>query len=106
MSDQIDFAPEESGAKPDLPNLWIGPLLVVAVLATTVLILVFSNTGDTAVNWANWSIEAPGWVVLLITFAAGLIGGPLLARVWRAFRKRRRRLKGEREVIRKAADSG
>jgi uncharacterized integral membrane protein len=105
VSDHIESTSGENDAKPDLPNLWIMPLLVVAVLATVIMILVFSNTGDTTVNWAEWHIAAPLWVVLLVTFGAGLIGGPLLGRVWGAFRRRRRRLKSERDAIRKAAES-
>ena len=95
MAEYTERSSEDSPSTPDLPNLWIGPLLVVAVLATVILILVFSNTGETEVNWANWAITAPLWMVLLVTFAAGLVGGPLIGRVWRAFRKRRRRLKDE-----------
>jgi len=95
MAEHTDRTSEETPSAPDQPNLWIGPLLLVAALSTVILILVFSNTGETAVNWANWAISAPLWMVLLVTFAAGLIASPLFGRVWRAFRKRRRRLKDE-----------
>jgi hypothetical protein len=39
--------------------------------------------------------------VLSATFAAGLVGGKVLGWLWRSWRRRRRRMAGERDVLRK-----
>ena len=89
----------ESGAPApqERPNLWIGPLIFVAILVTLVLILIFSNTDSTKVDFAGFTVadNAPLWFILAITFVAGVIVTPIFGWAWRAFRKRRRRLKAE-----------
>lgn len=85
-------APQQSA---DTPNLWAGPLLTLMVLLTPTLILVFSNTGAADLSFAGWQWNAPLWVILLATFGAGMILGRLFGWVWRAFRRRRARIKAD-----------
>lgn len=83
------------------PNLWIGPLAVLLIVVTPVLILVFSNTGSVPVSWAEFSWEGPLWLVLTVTFIAGGVVTRLAAWMWRGWRGRRRRLKDERYMLRR-----
>lgn len=101
MSD--DFGPGASAERPqvDEPNLWIGPLVAAAAVIIPILILVFSNTSTARVEWAGFDWEAPLWMVLAATFAAGAIGGKLAGWGWRQWRKRRRRLRSELEALRR-----
>lgn len=84
-------------AAPERPNLWIGPFIFLAILVTLVLILIFSNTNSTQVDFAGFTLtdSAPLWLTLAITFVAGALATPVFGRVWRAFRRRRRRIKAE-----------
>lgn len=75
-------------------------ILLVAIL-TPIVILIVSNTETATLAWANYEWSAPQWLVLSATFAAGLVGGKVLGWLWRSWRRRRRRLAGERDVLRK-----
>jgi uncharacterized integral membrane protein len=93
---------ESAAAAPrERPNLWIGPTIFVAVLLTLVLILIFSNTESTNVEFAGFTLtdSAPRWLVLAITFAAGAVVAPISGWAWRTFRKRRRRIRAELEGV-------
>jgi uncharacterized integral membrane protein len=79
----------------DTPNLWAAPLLTLVVLLVPTLILVFSNTKSTTLNFAGLDWSAPLWVILLATFAAGIILGRLLGWLWGFFRRRRAKVKAE-----------
>ena len=81
--------------KADTPNLWAGPLFTLIVLLAPTLILVFSNTGSADLSFAGWRWSAPLWVILLATFVAGMILGRLFGWMWRAFRRRRTRIKAD-----------
>ncbi len=91
-----DYEPGAAAPR-ERPNLWMGPMIFLAVLVTLVLILIFSNTKSTKVGFAGLSGSAPLWLILAITFAAGALVTPVFGWAWRAFRKRRRRLKAEME---------
>lgn len=83
------------------PNRWIGPFLLLLVIGIPMVILVVSNTDSAAIAWAGFEWEAPRWLILLATFAAGIVVGPLFGWLWRAWRRRRRRLADEAEVLRR-----
>ena len=79
----------------DTPNLWAGPLFFLLLILVPVLILVFSNTASTQLEFAGLTWKAPLWLILLATFAAGIVLSRLFGWVWRAFRRRRERIKAE-----------
>jgi uncharacterized integral membrane protein len=76
--------------KAETPNLWVGPLLTFIVLLVPTLILVFSNTDSKTLHFAGFEWTAPLWVILLATFAAGIIVTQLFGWLWGVFRRRRR----------------
>lgn len=93
--------PFDRGATPgdkDTPNLWAGPLFFLLLLLVPMLILVFSNTGSAQLKFAGWGWSAPLWLILLATFAAGIILSRLFGWVWRAFRKRRSRIRADMQA--------
>ncbi|MDX1690125.1 MAG: LapA family protein [Acidimicrobiia bacterium] len=77
------------------PNPFVGPLLFLVLVVAPVAILIASNGDSVPVKWAGFSWEAPLWIVLAITFAAGAVVTRLFAWVWTAWRRRRKRLKEE-----------
>ena len=77
----------------DTPNLWAGPLFFLLLILAPTLILVFSNTGSTKLKFLGLAWNAPLWLILLATFFAGIILSRLFGWVWRAFRRRRGRIK-------------
>ena len=79
----------------ETPNLWAGLLFFLLLILVPVLILVFSNTASTRLGFAGREWDAPLWLILLATFAAGIILSRLFGWVWRAFRRRRERIKSE-----------
>jgi len=89
------------------PNRWIGPLIVFLVIATLVLVFMLSNTTRTEVGFAGYHwMDVPVWLVIVIALVAGAIGSRVLGSVWRAWRRRRRRLADELDTLRKhAADT-
>lgn len=91
---------EQTGAiqEKKTPNLWVGPLFIFLVLLVPTLILIFSNTEQKALKFLGWAWEAPVWLILLATFAAGIILSRLFGWLWRAFRKRRARLRADLEA--------
>jgi uncharacterized integral membrane protein len=66
------------------------------VLLVATAILVFSNTESATVHWAAWDIDAPLYLVLLITFIAGAVGWPTVRWAWR--RRRARDAERRREI--------
>jgi uncharacterized integral membrane protein len=76
-------------------------LLATAAVVVPIGVLVFSNLDATEVSWAGFRFNQPLWVVLVVTFLAGALGGKLGGWGWRRWRKRRRRLKDELEILRK-----
>ena len=92
---------EPAPAQPD--RRWIGPALLVALVVAPIVILVLSNTETATISWAGFDWEAPLWLLLTATFAAGVVGGRLFAWAWRRWRRRRRRIADEREVLRRHA---
>lgn len=97
---------EHGSPKHDAPNLWIGPLIALVVIVVPIAILVFSNTDSATVQWAGVDWEAPLWLVLAITFVAGAVGSRLFGAAWRVWRRRRRRIKDELEVLKRHEEQG
>jgi len=79
----------------ETPNLWAGPLFFLLLLLVPTLILVFSNTQKVELSFAGWHGEFYLWLILLATFLAGIVLSRLFGWVWRTFRRRRERIKGE-----------
>ncbi|MBN2114298.1 MAG: LapA family protein [Acidimicrobiia bacterium] len=80
------------------PNLWAGPLLTLLVLLAPTLILIFSNTESQELEFLGWAWSAPLWLILLATFLAGIVLSRLFGWMWRAFRKRRARLRADMQA--------
>ncbi len=74
-----------------------GPVILVAAAA----VLIFSNTDSATVNWAAWDIEAPLYLVLLVTFVAGAAGWPLVVWSWRRRRAKDTKWREEAEESRR-----
>jgi uncharacterized integral membrane protein len=79
--------------------------LLLVVVVVPVVILIVSNTDSAVVAWAGFEWEAPRWLVLAATFAAGVIGGKLFGWLWRSWRKRRRRTADQRDTTRRVVGS-
>lgn len=79
-----------SSAVPERSSRWVGAALLFLAIVVPMLILVVSNTESATVAWAGFEWEAPRWVVLAATFAAGAVGGKVLGWAWRGWRRRRR----------------
>ncbi|MCU0281005.1 MAG: LapA family protein [Acidimicrobiia bacterium] len=79
----------------ETPNLWAGPLFFLLLILVPTLILVFSNTASAQLKFAGWGWSAPLWLILLATFLAGIILSRLFSWAWRAFRKRRGRIRAD-----------
>ena len=86
-------APAQQTQPAETPNLWAAPLLFFVVLLVPTLILVFSNTKSVTLNFAGLDWSAPLWVILLATFAAGIVLGRLFGWLWGVFRRRRAKIK-------------
>lgn len=93
-----------SSPTPVAPRRWVGPAVALLLVVIPVVILVASNTASDTLAWAGYEWEAPRWLVLAATFAAGAVGGKLFGWLWRSWRRRRRRFADEREVLRRHAD--
>ncbi len=97
----------QSFRPPESQRRWAGVAILAAVVVVPIGILIFSNLDTTEVSWAGFELDQPLWLILMVTFAAGMLGGKLVGWSWRRWRRRRRRLKEELEILRKhAADSG
>lgn len=59
--------------------------IVIAVLA---LVFVFQNTKRGHVHFLFWSISMPGWIWLLVVFAAGVVVGSMFPWLRRGRRKK------------------
>ena len=90
LPDKVNGAPAK-----DTPNLWAGPLFFLLLLLVPVLILVFSNLESTQLKFWGLSWSAPLWLILLATFAAGIVLSRLFGWLWGVFRRRRQRMKSE-----------
>jgi len=82
-------------ARKETPNLWVGPLFFLLLLLVPTLMLIFSNTESAHLKLLGWGWNAPLWVILLATFIAGIVLSRLFGWMWRAFRRRRARLRAD-----------
>jgi len=80
---------------------WLIPAAMSAAVLVPIGILIFSNLEHRTVSWAGFEIGAPLWVILAVTFLAGMVAGRMAGWGWRRWRKRRKRLKEELEILRK-----
>jgi uncharacterized integral membrane protein len=88
-------APAQQTQPAETPNFWAAPLLFFVVLLVPTLILVFSNTKSATLNFAGFDWNAPLWVILLATFAAGIILSRLFGWLWGVFRRRRAKIRAD-----------
>jgi uncharacterized integral membrane protein len=88
----------------DRPNRWIGPVTLLAFIVAVIVIFIASNSGKATVGFAGWEWhDVPVWLVIVISTVVGAIGGPLLGWAWRAWRRHRRRLADELDMLHKHA---
>lgn len=85
----------------DQPNRWAGPTILTILILVPVGILIFSNLDTQTVSWFGFEFTAPLWLILIVTFAAGMVGGKAFGWAWRRYRRRRKRQKEELAVLRK-----
>ena len=103
--DQPDSQPTTPEASPGVRR-WLTPVLLAALVLVPIGILIFSNLDATEVSWAGFRFDQPLWAILLVTFVSGMVGGKVAGWAWRHWRRRRKRLKEELQVLRKhAADN-
>lgn len=86
-------------------NRWAGPTILMVLVLVPIGILVFSNLRTETIRWLGFEFTAPLWLILIVTFGAGMIGGKLGGWAWRRFRRRRQRLKEELAALRRHAAS-
>lgn len=105
--------PEEAGrpAQPEgrvqARRNWTAAAVLAVVILVPIGILIFSNLDATEVSWAGFRFNQPLWVILFATFAAGMVSGKILGWAWRRWRRRRKELKAELDVLRKhSTDTG
>ncbi|MBU1226022.1 MAG: LapA family protein [Actinobacteria bacterium] len=82
--DASSGAPSSPGSK-----TWAAPTAFILAIAIPVLILIFSNTDSTDLNFAWFHTQAPSWLILAITFIAGALVTRLFGWAWRSMRRRR-----------------
>jgi uncharacterized integral membrane protein len=88
------------------PRRWTGATILAIIVLVPVGILIFSNMSTETISWLGFEMTAPLWLILILTFFAGIVGGKVFGWAWRRVRRRRQRLKSELAVLRKhAADS-
>ena len=93
-----------SASRVERPNRWVAPLILLGIVTVVIVVFITSNTVRTTLAFAGlkWS-NVPLWLVIVVALVAGAIGSRLLGWVWRAWRKRRRRLADELDALRKHA---
>ncbi|HLA67939.1 MAG TPA: lipopolysaccharide assembly protein LapA domain-containing protein [Acidimicrobiia bacterium] len=94
--------------RPDRPNRWIGPTILLAMVTIVIVVFVTSNTDRVKVGFAGFDWENVRlWLVIVVALVAGGIGSRLLGWAWHGWRRRRRRLADELDTLRRhAADPG
>jgi uncharacterized integral membrane protein len=60
-----------------------------AAVAVATAMLIVQNTEPATIEWWAWDPTGPMWIVLLLTFVAGLLMGPVLAGAYVLARTRR-----------------
>lgn len=99
--------PTVGAARSTSDRRWVGLAILSAVVLVPIGILIFSNLGATEVSWAGFQFDQPLWMILIVTFLSGMVGGKVAGWGWRRWRKRRKKLKQELEVLRKhGVDNG
>ena len=99
-------APKVDAGRSTPDRRWVGPAILSAAVLVPIGILIFSNLDAAEVSWAGFRFDQPLWMILIVTFLSGMVGGKVAGWGWRRWRKRRKQLKQELEVLRKhAADS-
>jgi uncharacterized integral membrane protein len=95
--------PPAQPIRPSIPRRWTGPALLTLLVLVPVGILIFSNLSSQEVSWLGFDMTAPLWLILVITFASGMVGGKVFGWAWRRYRRKRKELKEELAVLRKHA---
>ena len=99
--------PTVGAARSTSDRRWVGLAILSAAVLVPIGILIFSNLKATEVSWAGFRFDQPLWTILIVTFLSGMVGGKVAGWGWRRWRKRRKKLKQELEVLRKhGVDSG
>jgi len=99
MTDERTPAP----AQTSMPRRWTAPTLLALLVFVPIGILIFSNLSSQEVSWLGFDMTAPLWLILIITFIAGMVGGKVFGWAWRRYRRRRKQMKEELAVLRRHA---
>ena len=81
----------------DYRGTGVTPLMIgLGVVAVLFIIFLAQSTEDVAIEFLFWEVEAPLYVVLLVTMAASAFLTLAVAGIWR---RRRRRQRAEHEEL-------
>ncbi len=98
--------PQVDARRSSADRRWVGPAILSAAVLVPIGILIFSNLDSTEVSWAGFRFNQPLWIILIATFLSGMVGGKVAGWGWRRWRRRRKQLKQELDVLRKHAADG
>ena len=98
-----DRAPQTQPVQPSMPRRWTGPALLALFVLVPIAILIGSNLSSQEVSWLGFEMTAPLWLILILTFVAGMVGGKVFGWGWRRYRRKRKEMKDELAVLRKHA---
>lgn len=83
----------------DYPGTGVTAVLIaLSLLAVAFIVFLAQNTDSVPLSFLWWELEAPLFVVVLVTLAASAIATLVVAGIWR---RRRRRTRTEREELRR-----
>lgn len=88
---------------PEIRRRWAAPTILSVLVLVPIGILVFSNLSTETVSWLGFEMTAPLWLILLLTFVGGMVGGKVFGWAWRRSRRKRKQMKEELAVLRKHA---
>lgn len=80
----------DEARSPTIPGTAAALFVAGGAVAVAIVMLVVQNTEPATVEWWAWDPTGPMWIVLALTFVAGLFMGPVLVGGYVLARTRRR----------------